>query len=429
MGGAFASFFSLLLSTAILLVGNGLLGTLIPVSGDTLGFSQTALGALGSSYFAGFMGGCFVAANIVRRAGHIRAFAVFAAVATTMPLIHATLEYFWVWVVARLVVGFCFAGLYMVIESWLNERATNESRGGLFATYLIVNLSAITCGQLLLNLASPSGFALFALVAILTSLAVVPVSLTRSVQPAPIQSTSLQLRNLMRISPVGLIGCFAVGLSNGPFWTLGPVFAREAGLDLQGISFFMTAAILGGAVGQWPIGRLSDRIDRRIVIVGVSLAAVAGSAALALLEGFGSLPLLLCSAFLFGGCAFTLYSLCVAHTNDHADPAAFVSVSGSLLLANSAGSTVGPLVAALGTPYLGISSIFYFGALVFLGLAGFVLIRIRLRAPIPAEDRSDFVPMPVERASPDAIELDPRSTVEEQEPEAPDAAELVAEQR
>lgn len=405
-----APVFSLLLATAILLVGNGLQGTLIPIRADIEHFSTMTIGLLGSVYFAGFVAGCVFAPVIVRRAGHIRSFAALGALASIVPLVHGLVIDPFVWSAMRALNGFCFAGLYMVIESWLNERATNEARGGLFSVYLVVNLSALTLGQLLLNMAPPSAFALFALCSILTSLALVPVSLTTSIQPAPISSTRINVGRLYKLSPVGLMGSFVVGLTNGPFWTLGPVFAKDSGLDVKGISFFMISAIAGGALAQFPIGRYSDRGDRRRVILFVSIGSAVGEIALIAANRSGQETLLLLAGFLFGAFALTLYSICVAHTNDHASDENFVSVSGALLLAFAVGAIVGPAVASLGTERWGMPFIFMFAATIHLAYAGFTALRMSLTPALPAEQRGEFVVFPFSPTQPAPPELDPRST-------------------
>ncbi len=407
-----APVFSLLLATAILLVGNGLQGTLIPVRADIEHFSTTTIGLLGSVYFAGFMAGCLLAPVVVRRAGHIRSFAALGALASIVPLVHGLVIDPFVWAAMRVLNGFCFAGLYMVIESWLNERATNETRGRLFSVYLVVNLSALTLGQLLLNMAPPSAFALFALCSILTSLALVPVSLTTSIQPAPIGSARINIGRLYALSPVGLVGSMVVGLTNGPFWTLGPVFAKDSGLDVKGISFFLIAAIVGGALAQFPIGRYSDRADRRRVILVVAIGSAIGELALVAAHGTGQeLPLLL-AGFLFGAFALTLYSICVAHTNDHASSESFVSVSGGLLLAFAVGAIVGPAAASLGTERWGMPFIFMFAAAIHLAYAGFTALRMSLTPALPAEQRGEFVVVPFPPTQPVPPELDPRATAD-----------------
>lgn len=404
-----APVFSLLLATSILLIGNGLQGTLIPIRADIEHFATTTVGLIGSVYFAGFMAGCLLGPVIVQRAGHIRTFSALAALASIVPLVHALEIDPVVWAGMRAVNGFCFAGLYMVIESWLNERATNETRGRLFAVYLVVNLSSLTLGQLLLNTAPPSGFTLFAICSILTSLALLPVSLTTSVQPAPIASTRINVGRLYRLSPVGLMGSLVVGLTNAPFWTLGPVFAREAGLDVRGISFFMISAILGGALAQFPIGRLSDRFDRRFVILVICVGSALGEAALIFAHRTGEEMPLLAAGFFFGAFALTLYSVCVAHTNDHAGRENFVAVSGALLLAYAVGAVAGPALASLGTERWGIAFIFVFAAAIHVAFAAFTLARIRYVPPPPAEQRAGFVSVPLRPTEPAPPELDPRA--------------------
>ncbi len=413
MNRTIAPVFSLLLATSILLIGNGLQGTLIPIRADIEHFATTTVGMIGSVYFAGFMAGCVLCPAIVRRAGHIRSFAALGALASAVPLMHAIAIDPVVWAVLRALNGFCFAGLYMVIESWLNERATNETRGRLFSLYLAVNLASLTLGQLLLNMASPAAFTLFAVCSILTSLALVPVSLTTSVQPAPIGSSRINIANLYRLSPVGLMGSFVVGLTNAPFWTLGPVFAKASGLDVKGISFFMIAAIIGGALAQIPIGRFSDRSDRRRVILILSIGSAIGELGLIAAYGTGSEVLLLVAGFFFGAFALTLYSVCVAHTNDHASRESFVSVSGGLLLAYAVGAIVGPSAASLGTGHWGMPFIFVFSAAIHLLFAVFTLFRMAVREPIPAEQRSSFVAQPFPPTEPAQPEFEPRAAGEE----------------
>ncbi|NIJ42674.1 MFS family permease [Parvibaculum indicum] len=403
-----APFIALLSATAILLIGNGLLGTLVPIRAGIDGFDTPTVGIFGSVYFAGFLLGCIGTPYVVRRAGHIRSFAALCAAASAAPLIHALFNDAWAWSAMRGLTGFCFAGLYMVIESWLNEQASNETRGRLFAIYLVVNLLSVTAGQLLLNLSDPAAFGLFALCSILTSLALVPVALTTSVQPAPIQTVSINLKRLYALSPVGLMGSFVIGLTNGPFWTLGPLFASESGLNTRDISFFMTAAIVGGALAQFPIGRYSDRLDRRIVIMLLCIGAVLGDTALFYAGGVGSMEALLGAGFAFGVFSLTLYSVVVAHMNDHAQEESFVSVSSGLLLVYAAGAILGPLAASLVAQRFGMSAIFLFVAAIHIVYALFTLARIRSRAALSEEQRGEFVAVPFPQTQAAGPELDPR---------------------
>ncbi|HEX7776968.1 MAG TPA: MFS transporter [Parvibaculum sp.] len=412
MTRALAPFFSLLLATSILLIGNGLQGTLVPLRAGIEHFATTTIGGIGSVYFAGFLAGCVLGPHIVRRAGHIRSFAALAGIASVVPLLHVLLIYPVAWAGLRAVTGFCFAGLYMVIESWLNERATNETRGRLFAVYLVVNLSSLTLGQFMLNTASPAGFTLFAICSIMTSLALVPISLTTSVQPAPISTTSVNVLRIYRLSPVGMMGSFVVGITNAPFWTLGPVFAQKSGLDTWGVSLFMMAAIFGGALAQWPIGRLSDRMDRRRVILGVSLGAAAGEIGLIAAYGVGIEKLLLAAGFLFGVFALSLYSVCVAHTNDRAANESFVSVSGGLLLIYAIGAIVGPSAAAIGTSTFSMAFIFMFGAAVHVAFAVFTALRIVSSPALADDQRTSFVAVPFPPTDPTPPELDPRANAD-----------------
>jgi MFS family permease len=403
-----APFFSLLLATSILLIGNGLLGTLIPLRAGIEHFSTATIGGIGSVYFAGFLAGCVFGPHIVRRAGHIRSFAALAGLASVLPLMHVLVLEPLAWAGFRAIHGFCFAGLYMVIESWLNERATNETRGRLFSVYLVVNLSSLTLGQLVLNAADPATFTLFAVVSILTSLALVPISLTTSVQPAPIASTQIFIAKLYKLSPVGLVGSFIVGVTNAPFWTLGPIFAKDSGLDVFGVSIFMTAAILGGAIAQWPIGKLSDKTDRRRIIFALCIGSAAGEFALIAARAAGAESFLLLAGFLFGVFSLTIYSVCVAHTNDHASRESFVSVSGGLLLAYAVGAIIGPSAASLGTSTYGMPFIFMFGAAVHLSFAVFTGYRIASTPALDARQRTDFVAVPFPPTDPTPPELDPR---------------------
>lgn len=425
MSRTLTPFFSLLFATAILLIGNGLFGTLIPLRAGIEGFATSTIGMIGSVYFLGFLAGCVLGPYVVQRAGHIRSFAALAGVASVLPLMHELVVDPYVWAILRALHGFAFAGLYMVIESWLNERATNETRGQLFSVYLIVNFTSITLGQLLLNLADPALFTLFALVSMLTSLALVPISLSTTVQPPPIASTEVYLRKLYRISPVGAVGSFVVGVTNAPFWTLGPIFASDSGLDVFGVSIFMTAAIIGGAIAQWPLGKLSDRVDRRRVIFALCIGSALGELALVAARGAGTSNLMLPAGFMFGVFALSLYSVCVAHTNDHASKESFVSVSGGLLLVYAIGAIIGPSAASLGTGPYGMSFIFIFGAVVHVLFALFTLYRINVTPALTYEEKVDFVAVPFPPTDPTPPELDPRGDPEAQpdaEPVAPAAS-------
>jgi MFS family permease len=275
---------AILLATAFLLLGNGLTGTLTPLRASLEGFSNVEIGAMGSFYYAGFVAGCFVVPKILARVGHIRTFAVAASLTAATILIQPMFISPVVWFVIRAAFGFCAAGVYMVIESWLNDRATNETRGRILSAYVITNFGFLMLGQWLLPMASPKSFELFNVAAITYVLCVVPVGLTRLPQPVPQHAPVLRIRRMMEKAPVGMAGVTTVGLANGAFWTLAPVYAISLGFSTSGIALFMSAFIVGGMLIQLPLGRFSDRLDRRWIIAGVSAAAAVGGVALALLS-------------------------------------------------------------------------------------------------------------------------------------------------
>ena len=380
---------ALLLSVSLLLMGNGLQNTLLPVRASIESFSAIDIGIMGSAYFLGFAAGCVFGPYVVRRVGHIRTFTAMATIASCAVLVHAFVLNPVVWWLLRVATGFCFAVLYMVIESWLNEKASNENRGTVFSIYTIINLTVVTFGQMMLMLDEPSNFMLFSFASILVSLAAVPVALSKSSEPAPIESVKIDFRKLFRTSPVGVIGCLAVGLANGSFWALAPVFAGGDSTDVTTVAIFMSVAVIAGAVGQWPLGRMSDRMDRRRVILLTCTGAMCASILLAVAPPYME-KILLPTAFAFGLFAFPLYSLCVAHTNDFADRSDYVEVACGLLLVYALGAVVGPIVTSTFMHFIGPGGLFAFTALVHIGMIGFVIHRLRRREVAPIEEHISF---------------------------------------
>jgi MFS family permease len=414
---------AILLSTAFLLLGYGLTNTLVPLRAHLEGFSDLTIGALGSFYYGGFVIGCFLIPKLLARVGHIRTFAVAASLTVATVLLHPMLVSPVVWLVVRAAFGFCAAGVYMVIESWLNDRATNENRGRILSAYIVVNLSAIMLGQWLLPVASPSGPVLFSLAAIIYALGVLPVGMTLLPQPAPQRQTRMRVRWLLASAPVGIAGVVAVGLANGAFWALAPVYAIRLGFSTSGIALFMSAFILGGTLIQLPLGRFSDHLDRRWIIAGVSTAAALGGVALALLGRWGAqIPWLLYPlALFFGAAMLPLYSLSIAHVNDRIERSQFVEASASLLMVNALASVAGPTLAAIVTAWTGMASLFLYTAGVHTLMAAFTLWRIiSVRAPVEAE-REHFVALP-QQGCQSALELDPRGQAEESSLVHPEAA-------
>jgi MFS family permease len=390
MRTTFAQIAALLFSAAILLMGNGLQATLLPLRAQVEAFSTVQIGILGSAYYVGFAAGCFWGPHLVKRVGHIRTFTAMVAIASAAPLIHSIWLSAEIWWVLRAASGFCLATLYMIIESWLNEKATNQNRGTVFSAYTIISLTVVILGQLMINLSMIESFILFSAASVLVSLAAVPLSLSKATAPAQVQTVRIRLLYLLRLSPVGVVGAFLVGIQQGAFWSLGPVFAQRIGLDTLAITLFMSSAVLGGAIGQWPLGRLSDRVDRRKVLIGASIAAAAVGYTIrfaypTLGEGIVVLTLL------WGITAFPLYSICAAHMNDHVEEGGFVEASSGLLLIFAAGAILGPLIISpfmtLRTPYALFGWIAGFQLL----LAVFAMYRMRVRERAPESERSDFV--------------------------------------
>jgi MFS family permease len=241
---------AILLSVALLIMGNGLQLMLLPIRGGIEGFSAFEIGMLGSGYFFGFVLGCAFTPRLIVRVGHIRTFAALVSVASAAALGYPVAIDAMVWVVLRLITGFCLAGLYLVVESWLNDRATNETRGTLISAYVTVNFTVITLGQMMVTLFQPSSFILFSIASVLVSLAAVPIALTRSSQPPPITFVRFRPVRMYRLSPTGTVAIFLIGMATGSFWSLGPTYASNASGSITDAALFMSAAVLGGALAQ-----------------------------------------------------------------------------------------------------------------------------------------------------------------------------------
>lgn len=405
MTATFPAIAALLLSVAIVMTGNGLQGVLLPIRASLEAFPTPMIGLLASFYFAGYMGGCLLVPWVVRRVGHIRAFAAFCAVASATALIHALIVDSVAWAVLRAFSGFCFAGIYVVVESWLNERATNENRGRLLSVYRIVDLGALSIGQLLLPLADPMAFTLFSFIAILVSLGLVPICMTTASAPGPIVSVRLRLRRLYDISPLGVVGVFGTGLANGALWGLGAIFASRSGMGLESVAYFMALTVVGGVILQWPIGRVSDRIDRRTVLAATAVVASLSGIVLAIF-GEGSVLVALGVGCLYGGLSMPLYSLAISHANDFLDEGDFVETSSGLMFCYSAGAIIGPLLAAPLIDSFGPGGLFVFTAATHACLAAFAFYRMTQREALPVDEQDRFRAVP--RTTPQVLDLDPR---------------------
>lgn len=406
---------ALLAGTAILQLGNGALNTLLSLRMGLAGFPSFAVGPVMSAYFIGIILGVFYGHRLIAGVGHIRAFAVLAAVMSAATLAHPFAVSPLPWAALRLLEGVCMAGLFMCVESWLSLRSTNEVRGRVFSLYMVAVYLAQGLGQFLINVSDPTGFGLFVISSMLVSLAIVPIAAARVEAPSLPAPSRLGFRALHRISPLGVFGSCASGAMLGAFYGLGPYFAHKSGLGLAGTAQFMGAAILGGLILQWPIGRLSDRFDRRAVIAVLCFAIAAASVAMMLLAGGGPV-LMLVSAGVFGGAVFTLYPLSVAHTNDFIDAADLVQASGGLIFAYGVGAIGGPLAASAAMAALGPVGLFAFIAGMGAFSALYAFWRMSRRPAPGPEERGPFRPLP--RTTPVAAELDPRAPPPEHAREA-----------
>ena len=406
-----AATWALLLGMALLMVGNGLQASLIGLRATLEGFSTTTIGLIMSGFYVGYMLGSILTPIALRRVGHIRVFAALAAVLSTAALIHAVFIDPVFWTLMRVLTGLCYAGLYVVAESWLNDRATNKTRGQLLSVYVVISLGGMGAGQLLLNLAGVQGYELFILASILVSIAVVPILLSAGPTPAFTASTRLGLSHLYRISPLGVIGTMGTGLANGVLIGMGAVFGTQAGLSAAQISLFMGALFLGGMLLQWPIGRLSDRFDRRWMITIVTfLAAFAALGAIAL-SVVSHISLFIFIALL-GGFSLPLYALCIAHANDHLESSQMIAASASLVLVMGIGASVGPLTAGVVMAVYGPDGYFWCLAIVHGAIGVFALYRMTMRPAVPLDDQSPYVPV-TSQATPialrDAMDVKPPS--------------------
>jgi len=395
----------LLFGIALLVLGNGLQGTLLGVRATAEGFSQETIGLIMSAYFAGFVGGSLIGPALIARAGHIRTFAALASLASIATLAHVLIIDPFSWGVFRAANGAAYAGLVMVAESWLNATATRRTRGRILAIYGLVMLGAWSGSQWLLLIADPNGFALFCLVSILISASLIPLSLSRVEAPRDPAPERVGLRRLFAISPLGVAGCFLAGLAMSAFWGLGAVFAQGIGLDDRGTAAFMAATLAGAMALQWPVGWLSDRFDRRSVIAATCLANIVVSLALFWLAPTG-LALLVPAAFLFGGLGIPVYSLCLAHANDFVARREVVAASSALLLVYGVGSMIGPLLCGLMMGRLGPQALFLFTALGLFAIAAVSVLRMLARPSVPPAAQQPFVAVP--RTTHVSSDLDPR---------------------
>lgn len=409
---AYRSITLLITCSAILFLGNGLLITLLPVRARLEGFSTTSIGLIGTTLYAGFIIGCVVGPRVVRLVGHVRSFAGFAALATTATLLYPIAVSPIAWGILRGVTGLCFAILYMAVESWLNEESSNDNRGGVLSAYIIITNIVTIGGLLMLNLYPPDSPALFSIVAILLCLSLVPLVLTPAEAPIPIEDARLDLVGLYHVSPVGVIGCLLIGLVEGAFWSLSPEFAQDQGMPVSQVTLFMSMFVVGGTISQWPLGRASDKVDRRLIIALCCIGSMATGLTITFLPLQGEFYVL-GLATIHGAFMVPIYALCLAHANDYADTSKLVQTSGGLLLVYAVGAVVGPAAIGPIMEFYSNTALFLFIVIALGLLALFCFFRMIMRPVADDEDRSDFVPMPKTTQSVYALEQDDEEPEEE----------------
>ncbi|MCY4034881.1 MAG: MFS transporter [Hyphomicrobiales bacterium] len=386
----------LLFAVTLMMMGNGLQGPLLGVRAVTEGFNSTVTGFIMSGYFAGLLFGSYIAPKLVRQVGHIRVFAAFASIASTCILTQAAFIEPVTWIFMRFLTGMCMSGLYVVVESWFNDKADNNTRGTLLAIYSTLQLTGVALGQLLLNLASPSGYDLFLLTSVLISLSLVPVALANISAPRVEQTESVSWGDLYKISPFGVIGLFLLGMVQSVLFGMSAVFASLIGLSVVAVSLFASMPFIGGILLLFPLGSLSDKLDRRKIVIVTS----AGSAIFAL-AGFmvfeNNFYTLFLVTTIYGGLSYPMYSLLIAHANDNARPEQMLSVCSGLVMIFGLGATIGPLVVGFTMDWYGYGSFFMFLAIIHTCIAIFGIYRTTKRASV--EERLDYVPLPM-RATP-----------------------------
>lgn len=401
---------AVILSMVFLQAGNGILITLMPLAMGAAGISTAEIGIVATTYSVGFLIGCVGAPHIIRRVGHIRAFAAFAAMFSILCLALSIDVNTITWSICRGCIGLCMAGLMMVSESWVSERTPKASRGRVFSAYMLATKIGLGGAPLLLGLGSIEGPGFFMLISAFLSLSLIPIAMTKGPSPQLPPMVRLNIREFYRIAPAGVVGCVALGMISSAVFSIMPVYAASQGLQPIMVAGLMTAMQLGSLIVQWPIGWLSDRFDRRYIIVGLCSFIVVISIILAVVTDV-SIQILYALFAVYGGAAMTVYAVCIAHTADRAKPELMVAMSSSLLFAWSIGGIIGPTAAATVMELIGPGGLFFFTATVSALFVAFVLYRIRERDAVPEDERDAFVSLPPQ-PGPLTSQMDPRMSEE-----------------
>ena len=425
MGSVFKNTWALMLGMLLLMLGNGLQGTLLGVRGSIENIDPSTMGYVMSAYFVGFLGGSRVAPLLLQRVGHVRVFAALASMVSAAFILFAAVVDPIAWLLLRMVVGFCFSGIYVVAESWLNHATSNDTRGQALSLYLMVQMAGIVLGQLLLNVADPAGYNLFVLITVLVSLSFAPILLSTTTAPVHDTATPMSIKELFKTSPLASVGNLLLGGIFAVLFGMAPIYATERGLSIAQVSFFITAIYFGGLLCQYPIGYLSDRLDRRYLIIAVT-AVGAAVAVFALFAG-SSFTLLIVIALLIGGTTNPLYSLLLAYANDYLELDQMPAASGGFLFINGCGAMSGPVLVGYVMERFGIHWFFITIATLMSLICLYGIYRITQRTyDVAPEDAAPYVAV-TNRITPMgaeiAIEAADEAQSEEQEPQAQDVKE------
>jgi MFS family permease len=419
------SAWALLLGIGLLMIGNGLQGTLLGVRGQIEGFSTLEMSMVMSAYFVGFLGGSRLAPEMIRRVGHVRVFAALASFISAVMILYPVFTSPWVWILGRVVVGFCFSGVYVSAESWLNNAADNANRGKALSLYMMVQMMGIVSAQGLLLLADPAGYVTFVIASVVISISFGPILLSISPTPAFDTTKPMTLAEITRVSPLGCVGMFLLGGCFAAMFGMSAVYGAAVGLTLTQISIFVATFYIGAVVLQFPLGWVSDRMDRRMLITVVASIGVGGAVLGALLGG--DYMLLLGAAFIIGGMVNPLYSLLLAHTNDYLDYEDMAAASGGLIFINGLGAITGPLIMGwlMDPRVAGPYAFFLFMAVLLSILATYSLYRMTQRAAIPVDETGQMAAM-MPTVTPIAMEVAQEIAIEAAEEAEAEAAEAEA---
>ncbi len=386
------SSWALLLGVLLLMVGNGLQGSLIGIRGSIENFSTNELSIITSAYFAGFLFGSRLAPEMIRRVGHVRVFAALGSFISAVLILYPTITEPWAWILLRVIFGFSFSGVYVTAESWLNNAATNETRGKSLSLYMMAQMLGIVASQALLNVADPAGFVLFVIPSVLVSLSFAPILLSAVQSPSFETTKPMSLKQIYDVSPLGVVGMFLLGAIFAAQFGMAAVYGTQAGFSVAEISLFISAIFVGGMVFQFPFGWLSDRMDRRVMILAAALGG--GVAALVGIAFGTSFEVVLGAAFIMGGMSNPLYALLIAYTNDYLQVEDMAAASGGLIFVNGLGAIMGPLITGWVLTAVGPSGFWAYLAFFMFAMAAFVGWRMTQRASIYTEEAEDYDAVP-----------------------------------